>query len=84
MMKTHYAHNGESVSVTFQAFSCEFNIPRYSAYAHAKSILRLANFLCRGGLLMKKMASWPGRIICMPENVERVRTAIQRSPSDSA
>ena len=79
-----FVKSGESIIETQRLFRCRFNIGRHGYFTIRNTILRwVTSFRTRGTIMKKKP---PGLVATArtPENVERVREAIVRSPTPSA
>ena len=72
----NYVKNGESVTETQRLFKRRFNIDCHGNVASRNSILRWVNALRATGLLLITKPPGPARSARTPENVDRVREAI--------
>jgi len=79
-----YVKNNESVTAVRREFRRHFNIHRNQAVPTHKTIVRWVNSLRTRGTLMNRRPVGAPRTVRTPENVERVRQAILRSPNRSA
>lgn len=79
-----YVKNDESVTAVQREFRRHFNIHRNEAVPTRNTILRWVNALRTRGTLMNRRPVGAPRTVRTPENVERVRQALVRSPSRSA
>lgn len=76
--------NGDSVVKTQRVFRFQFNVGRHGAVPSRNTILRwVRNFRLTASACKKKP---PGQVrsVRTPENIERVRVAVTRSPHRSA
>lgn len=79
-----FLKNGESVVKTQRAFRLRFNVGRHGAVPTRNTILRwIQNFRLSSSASKKKP---PGHVrsVRTPENIDRVRVAVTRSPHRSA
>lgn len=79
-----YVKNNESVTAVRREFRRHFNIHRNQAVPTHKTIVRWVNALRTRGTLMNRRPVGAPRTVRTPENVERVRQAMLRSPNRSA
>ena len=75
---------GESIIETQRLFRCRFNIGRHGNIPRRNTTLRWVTSFRKRGTIMKKKPPGPVATARTPENVERVREAIVRSPTRSA
>ena len=80
----NFAKSGESIIETQRLFRCRFNIGRHGNIPSRSTILRWVTSFRTRGTIMKKKPPGPVATARTPENVERVREAIVRSPTRSA
>ena len=79
-----YVKNNESVTAVRREFRRHFNIHRNQAVPTHKTIVRWVNALRTRGTLMNRRPVGAPRTVRTPENAERVRQAMLRSPNRSA
>jgi len=79
-----YMQNGESVTVVQRLFRVHFNLGRRDTVPSRNTILRWIRSLRTTGSIVKKKPSGPSKTVGKPENNERVRQALNRSPGRSA
>jgi hypothetical protein len=79
-----YVTNAESVTAAQRLFRVHFNLGRRGIVPSHNTILRGVNNLRTTGSVVKKKALGPQKTARMPENIERVRQALTRSPQKSA
>ena len=79
-----YVQNGESVTAVQRLFRVHFNLGRWDTVPSRNTILRWIHSLRTTGSIVKNKPSGPNKTVRMPENIERVRQALIRSPGRSA
>ena len=79
-----FVKSGESFIETERLFRCRFNIGRHGNIPSRSTIVRWATSFRTRETIMKKKPPGPVATARTPENVERVREAIVRSPTRSA
>ncbi|XP_073407316.1 uncharacterized protein [Dendrobates tinctorius] len=79
-----FVKNNECITAVQREFRRHFNIHRNQAVPARNTILRWVEALRTRGTLMNKRPPGAPRTARTPENVERVRQAMLRSPSRSA
>lgn len=79
-----FVQNGESVLTVQRLFRIHFNRGRRGNVPSRNTILSWVNNLRTTGSIVKKKPPGPTRTARTPENIERVRAALTRSPSRSA
>ena len=79
-----FVQNGESVITMQRLFRVRFNRGRRGTVPSRNTILRWVNNLQTTGCIVKKKPPGPTKTARTPENVERVRAAVIRSPGCSA
>jgi len=79
-----FVKSSELIIETQRLFRCRFNIGHHGNIPSRNTVLRwVTSFLARG-TIMKKKPPGPVTTARIPENVERVREAVVRSPTRSA
>ena len=76
--------SGESIIETQRLFRCRFNIGRHGNIPKSQYRLEVGHIFRTRETIMKKEPPGPVATARTPENVERVRGAIVRSPTRSA
>ena len=76
--------NGESVMAVQRLFHVHFNLGSRDTVPSCNTILRWIHSLRTTGSIVKKNPPGPNKTVRMPENIERVRQALIRSPGRSA
>jgi len=79
-----YVQNSESVTEVQWLFRVHFNLGRRDTVPSRNTILRWIHSLRTTGSIVKKKPPRPNKTVRMPENIERVRQALIRSPGQSA
>lgn len=79
-----FVRSGESVIAVQREFRRRFNVHRNDSVPARDTILRWVNNLRTGGSIMKRKPPGRQRSVRTPENIERVRQALLRSPRRSA
>ena len=79
-----FVKSGESVLVTQQLFRRHFNIGHHGAVPSRSTIVLLVNNFHATGSVTKKKPPGPEKKVRTPENIDRVRQALVRSPARSA
>jgi len=79
-----YVQNGESVTAVQRLFRVHFNLGRRDTFSSRNTILRWIQSLRITGSIVKKKPPGPNKTVRTPENTERVRQALIRSPGRSA
>jgi len=79
-----FVKSDELIIETQWLFCCRFNIGRHGNIPSRNTILRWVTSFRARGTIMKKKSPGPVTTVRTPENVERVREAVVRSPTRSA
>jgi hypothetical protein len=79
-----YVRSGESVTAVQREFRRRFNFRRQDSVPTRNTILRWITNLRTRGSIMKNKPPGPLRTVRTPDNVERIRQAVLRSPGRSA
>ena len=79
-----FVKSGESIIETQRLVCCRFNIGHHGNITSHSTILRWVTSFRTRGTIMKKKPPGPVATPWTPENVERVKEAIVRSPARSA
>ena len=79
-----FVRSGELIKETQRLFRCRFNIGSHGNTPSRNTILRWVTSFRTRGTIMKKKPPGPVATARTPENAERVREAIVRSPTRSA
>ena len=79
-----FVKTGESIIETQRLFRCHLNIGHHGNIPSDNTILRWVTSCSARGTIMKNKPPGPVATARTPENVERVRKAVVRSPTRSA
>jgi transposase len=79
-----YVKNAESITAVQRLFRVHFNLGRHGIVPSRNTILRWVDNLRTTGSIVKKKPPGPTKTARTPDNIERVREALTRSPRRSA
>ena len=79
-----YVQNGESATAVQRLFRVHFKLGRRDTVPSLNTILRWIHSLRTTGGIVKKKPLGPNKTVRTPENIQRVRQGLIRSPGRSA